>query len=183
LILPEGESLPATITAANDTTSAATTAGAVVSVTVSSSPTASSASTSSTAGIPPAAGPSPDRGLSVGAKAGIGAGVGVTVVVIIVLVFWVLRLYRRVQAASNKHAWGIIPEDSNDSRVDQQNPNNGASARSIPAIKQISGLHEVPGKQPSVLHEVLGDRRHPTELNATGSADKEKPNVVHEMPG
>jgi hypothetical protein len=98
-------------------------------------------------------------GLSAGAKAGIAIAVTAVFVIIIALSFWVMRLYRRIQAASNHHSWGIIPETAG--------APPSADSLSTPTVKKISGLHEV-----------LGDRRQPTEMDS-----KEENTVIHEMAG
>lgn len=100
---------------------------------------------------------SDSSGLSAGIKAGIAIAVTAVVIVIIALSLWVIRLHRRIRAAANHHSWGIIPDPA-------AMPATGPETS---AVKHISGLHEV-----------LGDRRQPTEMSS-----KEDMWAVHEMPG
>ncbi|KAI1622307.1 hypothetical protein EDD37DRAFT_468364 [Exophiala viscosa] len=151
LILQQGQTLPAT-TASTSTASATSTSTASSQTTTTIS---SSSSTSSSSTPRPPSKPT----LSAGAKAGIGVGAAAVFLIILALLFVVLRLYRRVKAASNQHSQGIIPEHSEGT--------SPTTPSTLPVIKQISGLHEA-----------LGDRRHPTELSV-----KQEKAVVHELPG
>lgn len=154
LILHSGQTLPATTD--GPSTSSSTVASSASPTTQTMTPTSSSASVpSSSTGPPPPSHPT----LSAGAKAGIAIGVTAVFLIILALLFWVMRLYRRVKAASNQHSRGIIPEDSEEA--------SPTTPGTVPAIKQISGLHEV-----------IGDRRHPTELSV-----KQEKDVLCELPG
>lgn len=120
---------------------------------------ASIPSSSPSTSPPPTSPSTSSSGLSIGGQVGLAVGVTVAVICILALLFWVLRLRRRVQATSNHHSWSIIPESS-------QTETTTASTTTL-TQKRIPGLHEV-----------VGDRRHPTELSST-----EKKRSVYEMPG
>ncbi|KIV77988.1 hypothetical protein PV11_09759 [Exophiala sideris] len=151
LILQQGQPLPA----ATDSTSTFSPTPASTASSQATTTASSFSSTSSSSAPPPPSKPN----LSAGAKAGIGIGAAAVFFIIMALLFVVLRLYRRVKAASNQHSRGIIPEHSEGTPA--------MTPSTVPVIRQISGLHEA-----------LGDRRHPTELMV-----KQERDVVCELPG
>ena len=88
-------------------------------------------------------------------KAGIALGVVVATAIILGLLFWALRLRRKVKAANNHRSSGIVPT----SGIIPQHSTE-------PSEKKISGLHEV-----------TGDNTQPVEMNARPKT------VYHEMAG
>lgn len=94
-------------------------------------------------------------GMSGGLKAGITIGVLAATVVILGLLFWALRLRRKVKAVNNHRSSGIVP------------PSGIMPTHSTePSEKRISGVHEV-----------RGDSTQPVELNARPKT------VYHELSG
>jgi len=156
LILKRGQTLSAT-TASSPANVRSSSVGATSAA--ATNPFSTTSSSPSISATPHPAIDPPRPGLSAGAKAGIAVGVAAVLVIILGLSFWVMRLYRRVKAASNHHSKGIIPE------YHESMPTNAADA--TPTIKYISGVHEV-----------VGDRRQPTEMST-----KREEKVIYEMAG
>jgi hypothetical protein len=157
LLLQRGETAPASddspsSSAATVTESVGSSASTYPSASSSSAPPTASASEGST-------------GLSAGVTIGAAIAALVSVIVIVVLVLWVVRLRRRVNAASNHRSAGIIVDPGTE-KVASATTND---AYTVTARE----------KRDSGLHEVLGDRRQPTEL----SADMRKPNLYYELAG
>ena len=159
ILLQRGEIAPPSNGSATNTAGISSTEATGVRVTSSDSPSGASVSPTST----PAGDSS--SGMGSGTKAGIAIAATVSVVVILALLLWVVRLRRRVNAASNHRSAGIIPP----SGAQEMAPSEAQGGRPVaPKGKRISGLHEV-----------LGDRRQPTEL----STAKPEPKVYHELAG
>ena len=155
LLLQRGAIAPASGAYTAATTSSSATTGPMGSVPTTTSVALASATSTSTST------PDSSSGLTSGVKAGAAIAVTASVVVILALLLWVVRLRRRVNAASNHRSAGIIPAT----------PPQGTAAAQLqttPGEKRVSGLHEM-----------LGDRRHPTEL----SAAKRETKVYHELAG
>ncbi|EXJ94411.1 hypothetical protein A1O1_02805 [Capronia coronata CBS 617.96] len=94
--------------------------------------------------------PSKSSGLSTGAKAGIGVGTAVGVLAALMLI-WTFCLRKKV-------------------------PKNGVSGKKPKGRSLLGRLHRPPGSKISVS-ELLGDKRHPTEVPADHSATR------FELPG
>ena len=87
---------------------------------------------------------SSSSGFGPGAKAGVAIAVVAGLAAILGLLFWALRLRRKVKAANNHRSSGVIPA----SGMMQTHHDS-------PANKRISGVHEV-----------AGDANHPVEISA-----------------
>lgn len=147
ILVKRGEPLPTAASSGAPTNSLE--APSSVAPTATSSP--ATGMPTSTAG----AGADDQSGPSIGMKVGIAIGVVAAVVVILGLLFWALRLRRKVKAVNNHRSSGIVPASG---------VMPGRS--SPPTEKRISGLHEVNGDhvQPvemtvrpkTVYHELSG---------------------------
>jgi hypothetical protein len=121
------------------------------------SPTATPAASSPTASSQPASDSSP--GLSSGVLTGIAIGGVVGLCAMLGLLFWALRLRRKVKAANNHRSSGIIPPSG--IMPEKNEPRS-------PGIRTVSGLHEA-----------HGDRHQPIEMEAK----RKSMYHVHEMAG
>ena len=146
ILVKAGEALPTanatsvpSTTSAAAATSAASTSG-IATTTSTQSPTSESDDTS---------------GFSTGVKAAMGIGIVAAIAIILGLLFWALRLRRRVKAANNHRSSGIIPSSG-------LTPDGSAQRTE----KRISGLHEA-----------SGDRLQPVEMSARPKT------VYHELAG
>ncbi len=98
-------------------------------------------------------------------KVGAALAAIVALCVIIALLLWVVRLRRRVKAASNRRSQGIIPDKK--SKLTKAPLSPDVDVEMTPHEKRISGLHEV-----------QGDKNQPQEMSTL----KERKSV-YEMPG
>lgn len=140
-----GSSLTSTITATAPSSTASDEGS-------STTPTSSASTT--------AAASSDDSGVSTEVKVGASVAAVVFLVLILGLAFWVMRLYRRVEAAKNHRSAGILPTSSGLEVMPTQ------ETKSM-AVRRISGLHEA-----------HGDRHQPAELSTLKRQTK-----VYEMAG
>ncbi|KPI37613.1 uncharacterized protein AB675_4035 [Cyphellophora attinorum] len=125
------------------------------------SPTATSVVVSPTNASQPTSNASADNspGLSRGVLTGIAIGGIVGVCAMLGLLFWALRLRRKVKAANNHRSSGIIPPSG--IMPEKNEPRS-------PGIRTVSGLHEA-----------HGDRHQPIEMEAK----RKSMYHVHEMAG
>jgi hypothetical protein len=145
ILIKRGEALPSAMSTTLDATPTPTTISDIA-------PTFTSGAATPTSDANNSDGSS---GTSTGMKAGIAIGVVAAVAIILVLLFWALRLRRKVKAANNKRSSGIVPASG-------VMPNRAEG----PSEKRISGVHEV-----------RGDNVQPVEMNARPKT------VYHELSG